>query len=329
MTDVTPQPHFPVRKPSLAESIAKVGPTLFVLAVMAIGWLAVHGTNTGGQSEEELATVNEEAIPDTLTLADGKVDAAKFESVPAQVEPLANSGAISGRTIRERQTERQVVENAFRTARDQATYAANQAKVNAEAKLSEADRQLNLAWQAVETLLGYKENRETVNLNDEEALSRLEVRASFSGSVETHGCAKNERVMRGDSLIVLANTDTLYVAASIRESDWSAVSLDQNTIVSVSVPALGDRVFEARVRYFGREVQASTNSVPLVATIDNSEGLLHPGMFARMTIPIGESLEVLSVKPEAVVQHENQSFVQSRQRRIRSLWAMVSTTRPL
>ncbi len=445
MTDVTPQPHSPVLKPGLAETIAKVGPTLFVLAVMASGWLAVHKINTGGQSEEEPATVNEEANPDTLTLADGKVDAAKFESVPAQVqpiahvhtlpgriryddtkhvdvkapmdgilaellvstgqhvesgqllavlrspeigqaraeilkrqkereiaeqvlqremllaknlqemsamldqgqsvnaienafrdramgsyrqdvlsayaqvklsaellekvEPLANSGAISGRTIRERQTERQVAENAFRTARDQATYAANQAKVNAEAKLSEADRQLNLAWQAVETLLGYKENRETVNLNDEEALSRLEVRAPFSGSVEAHGCAKNERVMRGDSLIVLANTTSLYVAASIRESDWSAVSLDQNTIVSVSVPALGDRVFEARVRYFGREVQANTNSVPLVATIDNSEGLLRPGMFVRMTIPIGESQEVLSVKPEAVVQHENQSFV--------------------
>ena len=70
-----------------------------------------------------------------------------------------------------------------------------------------------------------------------------------------------------------------------------------------------DRVFEARVRYFGREVQADTNSVPLVATIENSEGLLRPGMFVRVTIPIGESREVLSVKPESVVQHENQSFV--------------------
>ncbi len=54
------------------------------------------------------------------------------------------------------------------------------------------------------------------------------------------------------------------------------------------VPALDDRVFEARIRYFGREVQADTNSVPLVATIENSEGLLRPGMFVRVTIPIGE-----------------------------------------
>lgn len=436
-----------VSEPSagLLSRIAKIGPTLFVLAVMGVGWLAVHEINTGGGIEEDAEVVEDDAIPDSIRLPEGKLEAAAFETVPAQmqrvahvhtipgrirydetkhvdvkapmdgilsevlvttgqqvqagaplavlrspeigqaraeilkcqkdreiaaqvfdreallannlqqmlmmlderkpvdtiemafrdramgryrqdvlsayanlllsaellsrVEPLAGSGAISGRTIRERQTDRQVAENAFRTAKDQATYAANQAKVNAEAALAEADRQLNLAWQAVETLLGYKEDRAAVNLSDEDALSRLEVRAPFSGSVESHGFARNERVMRGDSLIVLANTDSLYVAASIRESDWSAVALDQGTLVSVAVPALEDRVFEAKIRYFGREMQANTNSVPLVATIENSEGLLRPGMFVRVTIPIGVSREALSVKPESVVQHENQSFV--------------------
>ncbi|MGB7324392.1 MAG: efflux RND transporter periplasmic adaptor subunit, partial [Rubripirellula sp.] len=161
----------------------------------------------------------------------------------------------------------------------------------------------------VETLLGYKEDRATAGLSNEEALSRLEVRAPFAGSVESRAFANDERVSRGDSLIVLANTDSLYVAANIRESDWSAVSLDQGTAVSVLVPALDDRVFEAHVRYFGREVQADTNSVPLVARIENSEGLLRPGMFVRVTIPIGETREAMSVKPESVVQHENQSFV--------------------
>ncbi|TWT71453.1 efflux RND transporter periplasmic adaptor subunit [Crateriforma conspicua] len=432
-------------KSGLVATIAKVGPTLFVLAVMGGGWLAVHEINTGGGSEEEDSIVEEAAAPDSLTLPEGKVKAAKFESVPAQmqavehvhtipgrirydetkhvdvkapmdgilaevlvtpgehvesgqllavlrspeigqaraevlkrqkereiaqqmlqremtlaknleqmsamldqgksvdsienafrnralgsyrqdilsayakmqlasellskIQPLANSGSVSGRTVRERQAERQMAETEFRTARDQATFAANQAKINAEAKVSEAERQLNLAWQSVETLLGYKGNKSTANLSNEEALSRLEIRAPFAGSVESRAFANNERVTRGDSLIVLANTDSLYVAASIRESDWSAVSLGQGTTVSVSVPALEDRIFEARIRYFGREVQADTNSVPLVATIENAEGLLRPGMFVRVTIPIGEAREALSVKPESVVQHENQEFV--------------------
>jgi cobalt-zinc-cadmium efflux system membrane fusion protein len=227
----------------------------------------------------------------------------------SKIQPLANSGSVSGRAIRERQAERQIAETEFRTARDQSTFAAEQAKMKAEAEVAQADRQLNLAWQAIETLLGYQEDKSKVTLNDQDALTRLEVRAPFCGSIESRAFASNERVSRGDSLIVLANTDSLYVAASIRESDWSAISLDPGTRISVLVPALDDRIFEAQIRYFGREVQADTNSVPLVATIDNRENLLRPGMFVRVTIPIGEAREALSVKPESVVQHENQSFV--------------------
>lgn len=227
----------------------------------------------------------------------------------AKVQPLVASGAVSGRVVREREGERQLSETAFRTARDQASFDIERAKMKAEADVSEADRQLNLAWQSLETLLGYKENKDTVNLSNHEALSRLEVRAPFAGSVESRGFANNERVMRGDSLVVLANTDSLYVEASIRESDWSAVALQPGAEVSVMVPALDERLFPAKVRYFGREVQADTNSVPLVARIENSEGLLRPGMFVRVTVPIGEARQALSVKPESVQQHENEQFV--------------------
>ncbi len=227
----------------------------------------------------------------------------------ARIEPLADSGSVAGRVLRERESEREVSESAFRTARDQATFAANQSKLKAEAELAEADRQCNLAWQSVENLLGYKEDRQKVNLSSEEALSRLEVRAPMAGSVESRGFASNERVSRGSSLIVLANTDSLYVSASIRESDWPAVALQPGTILTVMVPALNDRVFEASIRYVGREVQTDTNSIPLVATIQNGEGLLRPGMFVRVTVPIGPPRQALSIKPESVIQHENQQFV--------------------
>lgn len=75
------------------------------------------------------------------------------------------------------------------------------------------------------------------------------------------------------------------------------------------VPALGDREFSAKVRYFGREVQADTNAIPLVARIDNSEGLLRPGMFVRVAVPIGQPRQALSIKTVSILQHENQEFV--------------------
>lgn len=436
----------PPVKTAVITTIAKAIPTLFVLSVMAGGWLIVHRINEGGQAPHELAVgASHTANSDTLTLSSGKLEAAQFEAAPAEsrpiqhvhtvpgriryddakhvdvkapmdgilaemlvtpgeqvesgqllavlrsaeigqaraeilkrqqqceiatqmlqrestlaknlallssmldegkpmetieasfnnlalgsyrqdiltayskmrlssellakIEPLANSGSVAGRVLRERESERQVTETAFRTARDQATFAANQSKLKAEAELAEADRQLNLAWQSVDNLLGYKEDRQKVNLSNEDALSRLEVRAPMAGSVESRGFAGNERVTRGSSLIVLANTDSLYVAASIRENDWTAVTLQPGTKLSVIVPALKDRVFEASIRYVGREVQSDTNSIPLVATIPNAEGLLRPGMFVRVAIPIGPPRQALSVKPESVIQHDNQQFV--------------------
>lgn len=225
------------------------------------------------------------------------------------VRPLFDSGAIPSRTIRERESTRQLETTAFRTACDQARFAAEQAKLKAEAGVAEADRQLHLASQSLEALLGYKESNDTVNLSNKDALSRLEVRAPFSGTIESRSFASNERVVRGDSLIVLANTDSLAVEASIREGDWSTVGLPAGAEVSVMVPALDDRVFSANVCYFGREVQPDTNSVPLVARIDNSEGLLRPGMFVRVTVPIGEPRNALSIQAESVVQHEGKKFV--------------------
>ena len=227
----------------------------------------------------------------------------------AQVQPLADSGSVAGRTLRERETERQVAASAFRTARDQAAFDAGQAELEAEADLADADRQLSLAWQSLETLMGYKQDRADLDLNDEDAFSRLEIRAPFAGSVESRHFARNERVERGDSLAVLANTDSLYVEASIRDSDWSVISLEPGTKITVTIPALDDRTMQACVRYFGRQVAAETNSVPLIAVIDNREHLLRPGMFVRVTVPIGETRQALSVKPQSILQHENQEFV--------------------
>jgi cobalt-zinc-cadmium efflux system membrane fusion protein len=226
------------------------------------------------------------------------------------VQPLAESGSISGRTVREREAERQIAEAAFRTARDQASFVALQGKLQTEADLAEADRQLDLAWQSLEILLGFKvQEKGGEAIDSVDSLSRLEIRAPFAGSIESRSFANNERVNQGDSLMVLANTRSLYVAANIRESDWPAVALQQGTQVSVSVPALGNRSIDARVHYVGREVAVETNAVPLVATIDNSEGLLRPGMYVRVAVPVGEKRDVLSVKPESVVQHENRQFV--------------------
>jgi membrane fusion protein, heavy metal efflux system len=231
------------------------------------------------------------------------------EELIAKVQPLVEEGAVAGRIVRQRETERQLAETSFRTARDQADFDTQQKNLKSEADVLEAERQLDIAHQSLESLLGYKEDEISFWSSNQDDLSRLEIRAPLDATVESRSFANNERVMRGDSIVVLANTDTLLVEASIRESDWPAVGIDPSTEVAVIVPALDDREFKAKVRYIGREMQADTNAIPLIAQIDNHEGLLRPGMFVRVAVPIGEVRQALSVKPESILQHENQEFV--------------------
>ena len=227
----------------------------------------------------------------------------------ASVQPLASSGAISLRAVKERQGERQVAETSFRAARDTAEFGSRMAKLKAEADLAEADRQVELAWQGIESLLGYAIEKDDAATEDNAALSSLDVRAPFAGTIESRHFATGERVAQGEPMLTIANTDTLYVAASIRENDWPAVTLPPGTVVTVTIPALENQTMDATIKYIGREVLVDTNAVPLVATIANDNRLLRPGMFVRVALPIGEARETLAIKPEAVVQHENHQFV--------------------
>ncbi|MCU0711013.1 MAG: efflux RND transporter periplasmic adaptor subunit [Pirellula sp.] len=224
------------------------------------------------------------------------------------IQPLAETGAIPGRTIRERQAELQIARSTFQTACDQALYNSTQSKFASEAKVAEAQRQFHLAQQSLEALLGYKDIDDSSNLTSEEALSRLEIRAPFSGTIESRGFANQERVSKGDSIMALANTTSLYVSANLREGDWSAISLTAGTKIKVEVPALEHRSFDAVVSFVGREIDRESKAIPLVATIDNPEGLLRPGMFVRVTIPVGKPRQAITISSNAIVQHENHSF---------------------
>jgi len=87
------------------------------------------------------------------------------------------------------------------------------------------------------------------------------------------------------------------------------MSIQPGQAISVEAPAIPGRTFSAVVHYVGREVAIESNSLPLIATIDNSDGVLRPGMFVRVSMSVESPVEVIAVKPVSVLQHENELFV--------------------
>ncbi len=220
---------------------------------------------------------------------------------------LSESGALSMKVHLERKKDLHVTDARFRSIQESTVYASKLKKQELEIELAEAERQVMIAEKHLQTLLGSVEEETKFMTGD--SLSKTEICAPFAGTIESRFLARLERVRLSDVLFVLANTQSLYVLADIRENDWSVMSIQAGQEIAVEVPAIPGHLFTAKVHYIGRVVAIDSNSLPLVATIKNSDGLLRPGMFVRVEIPMAETVNVVAVPQESVLQHKDESFV--------------------
>src|SRR5262249_26389332 len=143
----------------------------------------------------------------------------------------------------------------------------------------------------------------------DEALSAWPVKAPFQATVEEVLLAPKERIQMSEGLIQLADTTRLWVQADIRERDWSALAISSGQVVSVQTPALPGQTLQATVSFIGRTVTVESRAVPLIADIDNRQGMLRPGMFVRVLIPDGTTRACLAVPQSAISMNDGRTFV--------------------
>lgn len=252
----------------------------------------------------------------------------------------ATQGAVAANLAMQQASERRASEAALKAACEQLTIDSRRERDVARANAVDAERRLTIARQHLASLLltpgmisgsnspaspgannaarrpGDSHKSSTVpepgrvapraNL---ENLSRLAIRAPISGTIESREFTSGERVKQSDSLFVLAETSRLWVKADLRESEWSALGLAVGRKLPVTSPAFPGKTFTARLYRLGRTVSPETNSIPLIAEIDNSGGKLRPGLFVRVTLPVAEESGELFVPDSAVLQHDGKSFV--------------------
>jgi len=227
-----------------------------------------------------------------------------------RISSVTGSGAIPGRTVAERGTQLETAEATLRSNVEQILFDSNQEVAKAITAVETAQRQLELTRQQTATLMGYQSALELPSRQESpgDNLSTVEVRAPLDGSIEQKLLAETERVSPGDGLLILADTSNFWIKAQLRESQWRGLALKFGDVLKVASPALGSECLDASVYFVGREVDQSTNAIPIVATIAN-EGRLRPGLFVNVELPIGDKNDCLAVPESAIATHELQSFV--------------------
>ena len=165
-------------------------------------------------------------------------------------------------------------------------------KVASQTQLDQAETELKLAKSrllAAEAQLGVLER----------ALRDATVTAPFSGLIARRTVSRGEFVNPGQELFELVRLDPIEVEFHVTEIDSGLVALGQT--VEVRVAPYPDETFGASVIFVSPTIDTRNRTLRVKAQLENPEGRLRPGLFARVDLGISAREGVPMVLEEAIL----------------------------
>ncbi|HMR29345.1 MAG TPA: efflux RND transporter periplasmic adaptor subunit [Geminicoccaceae bacterium] len=126
------------------------------------------------------------------------------------------------------------------------------------------------------------------------------IKAPFDGQLGIRQVQLGQYVSPGTTLVTLTDLDPLYVNFTLPEQTRAEVQVGRR--VEVRVDAFPGRAFEAELTTVEPQVDPSTRTIRLQATLPNPDKLLLPGMFAHARLVLPPEPEVVTVPETAVTQ---------------------------
>ena len=138
-------------------------------------------------------------------------------------------------------------------------------------------------------------------------LARMKILAPFDATAGIRQVNVGDYVKDGADLVNLEDIETVYVDFRLPERYLSQLKVGQSA--QVALDALPGRKFTARIAALDPQVDANGRSVLVRGTMDNPEGVLRPGMFARVDTTLSTRAEALVVPEEALVPQGGKQYV--------------------
>jgi RND family efflux transporter MFP subunit len=134
-----------------------------------------------------------------------------------------------------------------------------------------------------------------------------QVIADWSGAAETRyvaqrHVAEGDTVGPNDPLVTVVDLDPLNAVISVTEREYQYLHAGQ--LASLSTDAYPDRSFDAKVRRIAPVFDTDSRQARIELEVANPDGLLRPGMFARIDI-VFERVEEATIVPVSAVTTRN------------------------
>lgn len=138
-------------------------------------------------------------------------------------------------------------------------------------------------------------------------LMRMRIVAPFAGVAGIGAVSVGDYVKDGAELVNIEDTGSMVVDFRLPERVLSRLKVGQS--VDVTLDGLAGRSFTGRVDAFDSQLDANGRSLLVRARLDNRDGVLRPGMFARARLVFEVRDNALVVPEEALVPQGGKQYL--------------------
>jgi membrane fusion protein, multidrug efflux system len=129
-------------------------------------------------------------------------------------------------------------------------------------------------------------------------IARKTLRAAFDGVAGIRQVNLGQYLKEGDPVVTLQSFDPIYVNFMLPQQDLSKLVAGQP--VTLRVDAYGDRSFNGAITAINSLVDQATRNIQVQATLANPDARLRPGMFAKVSVLMSDTKNVIAIPATAI-----------------------------
>ena len=130
-------------------------------------------------------------------------------------------------------------------------------------------------------------------------IAKKQLRAPFDGRAGIITISPGDYLAAGTTVVTVQQLDPLYVDFNVPQGELGRLKVGQP--VKLTLDAYAGRSFSGKLSAINPKVDASTRNVQVEATVPNHDQTLTPGMFAKVSVDVGQQRRQLTLPQAAIV----------------------------
>jgi membrane fusion protein (multidrug efflux system) len=129
-------------------------------------------------------------------------------------------------------------------------------------------------------------------------IARKTIRAPFSGILGIRQVNLGQYLAAGAGIVSLQSLNPIYVNFGVPQGTTG--KLQSGRTVNITTDDLPGVRFDGKINALDSVIDESTRNIQIQATIPNAENRLRPGMFVKVSLPLGASQRVIALPASAI-----------------------------